>query len=374
MLHQDQLQQQSRKKPNKRSRRRLPNGYGSVHEIKDGKYRRKPWRARVSSHLVFDKETGTCTQKYINLGCFATEKEAIDALAAYRQDPYNYEAANITFEDVYHLWNKQAFPKLSKSAQYSYQAAYKHSEPLHKLKMREIRALQLERVMVSTTTGAATQANIKNLWLQLFKYALKHDLVQRNYAEMISTKDKPEGTKRTAIPPEDRAKLWALADAGDHIAKIALIYIYTGMRASELLNMEKANVHMESRMMIGGEKTAAGKNRHIPIHRCILPFIQETMGTPGKYLIVLDGKGLDKPVSHKYFYPSVWKPWAEKMNMPYTPHFCRHTFATISREANIAEDLRKLIMGHANGDITDRYTHHPDYMLLEAMDAIPDRA
>ena len=43
------------------------------------------------------------------------------------------------------------------------------------------------------------------------------------------------------------------------------------------------------------------------------------------------------------------------------------------REAGIEEDLRKLILGHANGDITDRYTHHPDHMLLEAIDKLPRR-
>ena len=43
------------------------------------------------------------------------------------------------------------------------------------------------------------------------------------------------------------------------------------------------------------------------------------------------------------------------------------------REANIAEDLRKLILGHRNEDITDRYTHHPDEMLVEAIEALPSR-
>ena len=57
----------------------------------------------------------------------------------------------------------------------------------------------------------------------------------------------------------------------------------------------------------------------------------------------------------------------------YTPHYCRHTAATMLREADVDEDIRKLILGHANGDITDRYTHHPDSMLVEAMDRVPGR-
>ena len=58
----------------------------------------------------------------------------------------------------------------------------------------------------------------------------------------------------------------------------------------------------------------------------------------------------------------------------YTPHYCRHTCATMLREAGVAEDIRKLILGHASGDITDRYTHVPNTMLVEAIDMIPSRA
>ena len=48
----------------KKSRRmRLPNGIGSVHKIGDGKNRRNPWRARVPSHLEYDKDAGTATRK-----------------------------------------------------------------------------------------------------------------------------------------------------------------------------------------------------------------------------------------------------------------------------------------------------------------------
>ena len=70
-----------------------------------------------------------------------------------------------------------------------------------------------------------------------------------------------------------------------------------------------------------------------------------------------------------------WKPLMEMLKMEdYTPHYGRHTCATMLREAGVQEDLRKLILGHASGDITDRYTHISDSMLVEAIDMIPTRA
>lgn len=54
----------------------------------------------------------------------------------------------------------------------------------------------------------------------------------------------------------------------------------------------------------------------------------------------------------------------KKLGMKYTINYTRHTCATMTREANITEDLRKLILGHCNEDIKDRYTHHTAVVFL----------
>ena len=77
---------------------------------------------------------------------------------------------------------------------------------------------------------------------------------------------KDPGTTRTDIPEEDREKIWQAIDQGDPIAEIAMIYCYTGMRSAELLQVKKANVDLKSRVIVAGLKTAAGQDRHIPIH------------------------------------------------------------------------------------------------------------
>ena len=69
-----------------------------------------------------------------------------------------------------------------------------------------------------------------------------------------------------------------------------------------------------------------------------------------------------------------WNPLMKRIGVQgYTAHCGRHTCATMLRIAGVEEDIRKLIIGHSNGDITDRYTHHPDSMLVEAMDKVPGR-
>lgn len=356
----------------KKSRRmRLPNGIGSVHKIGDGKNRRNPWRARVPSHLEYDNDAGKATQKYITIGYFPTEKEAIAALFEYHKNPYTIEASKATFADVFEMWKAKKYPELSKSAQSVYNVCYdKHSLPLHDMKMRDIRTSHMECIMASVSVKYDAQSKIKQLWSQMFRFAMERDIVQKNYAEFVSLRDKPEETKRTAIPSEDIAKIWAAIDAGDPVAEIAMLYIYTGMRASELLQAKKESVDIDARILIGGNKTAAGKNRRIPLHTAILPIVQRWMVLPGEYLIT-DKR--HKPISYQNFLASHWEPFMERMGMKYTPHYARHTCATMMREANIPDDLRKAILGHANGDITARYTHLSDAMLIEAIDRLPGR-
>jgi len=360
-------------KRKRKKRMRLPNGLGSVHRIGGDKNRRKPWRARVPSHVEFDPIKGTATQKYITVGYFENELDAIDALMNYRKNPYTIEAASCTFEELFEMWREKKYTSISKSGQFGYNSAFKNSAVLHKMKIRDIRTLHLEGIMQSVEGGHQVQARLKTFWGQLFKYAMEHDLIEKDYSKFIKPRDKAEATKRTAIPPEDREKIWQAIDAGDADAELAMVYIYTGMRPTELLLIKKEDVDLEKRIMIGGIKTEAGHNRHIPIHRCILPFIEKRLAEPGEYLVMPAGKKGAKKMGYENFRVCHWVPLMERLGMDYTGHYTRHTCATMLREANVAEDLRKLILGHKNTDITDRYTHHSDAMLLEAIDSLPGR-
>lgn len=370
----EKLMQAPQPQKKKKKRMRLPPGLGSVHMIGDGKNRRKPWRARVNAGVDFNINTGKATQKYITLGYYETEIEAIEALMEYRKDPYTLEAAVCTFEEVFQMWKAKKYPGVSPSGQRGYDAAFKNSAPLHKLKMREIRSSHMDQIMQTTEFGHQSQVKMKTLWGQVFKYAMEHDIIQKNYADFVKVRDEAPGTNKTAIPKEDRDKIWAAIDAGNQDAQIAMIYLYTGMRASELLEIQKSDVDLDARIMIGGLKTDAGKNRRIPIHKSILPFIERLMQTDGEYLVMRYDKGKAKKMAYYQMAQSIWDPVMESIGLKdYTPHYGRHTCATMLREAGVETDLIKLILGHANGDITDRYTHHPDYMLVEAIDKLPSR-
>lgn len=363
------------KRKKRKKRMRLPNGLGSVHLIGDGKQRRNPWRARVPAHVELDPVKGTAVQKYITVGYYATELDAINALMEYRKSPYTMEAATATFEDVVTAWKAKKYKDVSDATQRAYNGAFKNSAPIHKMKMRDIRTIHLDEIMNTVEGGYHLQVRLKVYWGMIFSYAIEHDIATKNYAEYVKTRDKDPGTTRTDISEEHRKVLWKEALAGDHAAQIAVIYIYTGMRASELVEIRKENVDLENRIMIGGIKTEASKNRRIPLHKAILPFVERLMATEGEYLLTwIAQNGKVKKYSYKRMLDYEWTPLMERLGMKdtgYTPHYARHTCATMLREAKVEEDLRKVIIGHKNGDITDRYTHLSDSLLLEAIDRLP---
>ena len=74
---------------------KLPNGFGSVHKLPGN--RRKPWRARKTSGWVTDSKTGEVKQKYVTIGYFSTQKEALQALVQILLERYAYSEIVGTF-------------------------------------------------------------------------------------------------------------------------------------------------------------------------------------------------------------------------------------------------------------------------------------
>ena len=163
---------------------------------------------------------------------------------------------------------------------------------------------------------------------------------------------------------------------------IILIYIYTGCRPVELLDIKSEDVHLKERYMIGGVKTEAGKNRIIPIHKSIVPLVEYRLSQNREYLITNKyGNHYTRAVYHN----SNWNTCMQKLNLNHAPHDCRYTFAALADNAGMNITCKKLIMGHAlankdgtafktggRSDVTrDVYTEKTIGELLEAVDMLP---
>lgn len=339
---------------------RNPNGYGNISKL-SGK-RRRPFRVRVTTGWADDGR-----QLYKPIGYFKTRPEAMLALAEYHKNPLLLEASTVLFSEIFSKWSEEKYAKTSHSNVNGYNAAYKLSHSLYDMVFIDIRKVHMQAVIDNCNKGHGTRRKIKVLFNQLYKYALENDIVTKDYSAFVDVGENESESTRKPFTQEEIQLLFDNVDRMNFIDTI-LMMIYTGLRIGELLLIETVNVDIENRTMKGGLKTAAGKNRIIPINKKILPFVAKRQAEGHKYLVV---NHENKQVKYWNYKDEKWSKIMEQLEMEHLPHDCRHTFATLMDNAGANKVSIKRIMGHASTDITDKvYTHKDIEELKKAIDLI----
>lgn len=333
---------------------KLPNGYGSVYKM-SGK-RRNPYRAVKTLELVYNEEKDKINQKRITIGYYPTKQAALQALSNYNEDPYDLHVDSITFSELYDKWSEEHFETIVPSAIRTWKSAYSYCKPLYNTRMKDIRAIHLEQTIASATVGSNTKSRMKSLFNLMYKFALKHEIVDKDYAALCNAVKKEAPTKEV-IPfsQEEIDLLWQSLDI--HFADMILIGIYSGWRPQELSILKTADIDLTENTMFGGLKTEAGKNRYVPIHPLILPLIEARYSKDNEYLFN-DENGQQGTYMTYDKYRKRFDKVMTRLKMNHHPHETRHTFITKAKESNVDEYILKLIVGHAIRDITEKtYTH-----------------
>lgn len=294
------------------------------------------------------------------------------ALSEYNSSPYDITRETITFEEVYRKWSKEHFTKVSQSAIENYSNAFrKYCKSLYKIRFKDIRLTHLQGVIDDCGMAHPTRAVIKTLFRVLYKFAMKNDIIEKDYSQYVNVGQREGMLKRKPFTQYEIDILFKNVDKLEYVDTV-LIMIYTGLRISELLDIKIENVYLDERYMIGGMKTKAGKNRIIPIHKKIEPFIKEyyEKNKDKEYLIT---NAFDRQMQYSNYRREKWDNIMEKMQFKdnHLPHDCRHTFASMADNAGANKLCIKRIMGHASPDITDGvYTHKTVEDLIYAIDLI----
>ena len=357
---------------------KLPNGFGTIYKL-SGK-RSKPFRAVKTDKWVLDSVTGRSKQIRFTVGYYATREEAMIALAEYNENPYDIKADNITFTEVYEKWSEGYFPTLSSASSVrTVKAAYAYCNDLFNMRMKDIRVSHLEGTIINADVGDSTKGRIKSLFNMMYKYAVAHDIVEKNYASVMFANGNPIKHERTRepIPFTDKeiAQLWDNVDSIP-FADMILIGIYSGWRPQELSILKVSDIDIEAGTMKGGLKTDAGKNRIVPIHRIIRPLIEKRMkeatALQSEYLFN-DAKGQQGVHMTYDKYRKRFQKVMDRLHMKHRPHETRHTFITKAKACNMDEYILKLIVGHYIEDITEKvYTHRTIEQLKIEMDKITE--
>ena len=354
--------------------RRRPNNTGTVVKL-SGK-RRNPYCARVMSD---ERDIITGKKKQVCIGTFATREEALNALSIYslkRSNAItNEEARNLapdlfdriqektqkrvpTFYEIYQILDDEEFSKLSKSARNGYSSWIKRFENIHNRQINTITLADLQFIFDNDGAANGTQAHMKVLCCKVFEYAVIHQYIPRDfdYTSYIRIAEFKQSTKHYPFTVDEVKKLQSVDTSEAHIL---LIYIYTGLRAGELLHISRDNIHIDEKCdddgterlisyIVTGSKTAAGKNRIVPIHNDIKQFVIDELLKPDKRLIDCTYASLNNTIlatANGY------------LKATHTMHDTRQTFASLCQLSKVDVYARKKILGHKLKDITfDIYT------------------
>mgnify|MGYP002584698574 FL=1 len=360
------------KKPAKR--KRLPNGFGSITEIK-GKNLRNPFWVRV---CVGKTDFNRPILKPLKpQAYFLTYNEAYQALVDYNRNPYDLKN-DLLVEQLYEKWSDSYLKKCDESYVRTVTSAWAYCSSIYQMRAKDVRARHIKGVMDEgyriETRGkkkgekvfpsASTKARIKSLFNLMFDYALEYEIVTMNYARTFDVSDdiikEKEESKKNHIPfSEDELEtLW------DNVGKVKyvdwiLIQCYMGWRPQELATLQLSEVNLTDWYMQAGMKTESGKQRIVPIHTQIRDLVKQnydiavSLGSP--YLFNDKGQlnGSYKLTYDKYAHR--FKKAIEQLNLnpEHRPHDPRNTFITRAKKAGVDEYALKEMAGHKILDITE---------------------
>ena len=319
--------------------RKRPNGSGSVYKLTD-KRRTRPWVMAKGGKI---------------LGRYATKTAALEALEKLAGKPIG-DAIDLTLQEIYTLWSAQHYPRLKEDARLAYELAWSKLEPLGGKKMRTLRTEDVQKVIDADVAKGRSRSTVKKtqtLYSQLCKFAMRRDIIDRNYADFLVL-PRQEPVQRDTFTEDEIVRLRADADAGNETSMIILILIYTGYRINELLQKRRDQVNLDHGVMYGGEKTAAGRGRVVVIHPMIHRYVEYFAARATGPLLL---SGYTGNLVRNNFARRDWKSTLQRLGITREgrqlhPHCTRYTFATRAKAAGVDDDTIKRTMGHTDFALT----------------------
>lgn len=303
---------------------KLPNGYGGVRKLSGT--RRRPYMVEKTDGWQIDERTQKIKQKRIIIGYYATRSEALQALADYNANPYDVNASKITFAQVYASWSEQKYKTISASNIKGYSAAYALCSSLYNMPYGDIKLRHMQAVVNSSGKNTPTLRKLKVLFSQMADFAVINEIIpkDKNMCEYIdiSSAGNPNSRDRKPFTAAEIKKLWENVQYNVYL-QIPLMLIYSGCRISELLELEKKDVHLaEKWFYISHAKTPAGV-RAVPIADKTYSFFEYWFNNSpcGTLLCTPDGK----PFTYANYKDSYFKALLQPLNINHTPHDTRHT-------------------------------------------------
>lgn len=276
--------------------------------------------------------------------------------------PKPIRAKRQTMQQVYDAWlpTHQA----GRDTLNCYKAAWRYFQPVSDIAISEVDIDDLQECLDECPKGKRTKQNMKAVCGLVFKYAIPRHMAALNLAEYLRINDNSDAAEHEGLPLEVLPKILTLIGSVPY-ADYVYCQCYMGFRPSEFLALDVKAYDRRKKAFVGGAKTDAGRNRTVTVSPKIQPIIdglvKNRLGGPAfpdnsgdwmsiadyrdAFYKVLEAAGVDNPIAeingvkrHRY-----------------TPHSCRHTFATLLKSVQAPDKDKQKLIGHSSAEMLRYY-------------------
>lgn len=246
---------------------------------------------------------------------------------------------------------------VSQSTLWCYKAGLKLFDELKYVALNDLEIDDLQECLTGSEKGKRTRQNAKVALGLVYKWAIPRGYVEDNLnlAQYLKVGDGEGATHRPGFTDE---QLKTIKKAIHSLAGANLVYChcYLGFRPSAFLQLKRSDYHADGDYFVGGIKTEAGIDRTVTVSPKIQPYVDELLATGSEYVFTLNGSPLSLAQYRKIFYNVVETLGFQKEGEHiYTPHSCRHTFATLMKRVPGAEKDKLALIGHTDGAMLRYY-------------------
>lgn len=340
------------------------NGQGTVYK-RNGK-----WVAAVT--LGYYREDGKIKRKTRSRS-YQTKREAVQALGELR----TAKAAppKISFKAAF----DQAIEAYQSKRNRILRSAVKWLKALYPIPLSDVAIMDIQDCVDACPRGKSTRQEIKNAAVLTYKHAITRGLIEDKINIALFVTVTGATRKKDGLPT---SYLTALTEAIGKVkyADYIVCQCYLGYRPTELLSLRVRDYDPVDKTFVGGIKTDAGKGRIVTIS----PKIQDIVTGlvvgkgPDDYVFDADGRRMRDGEYRDLFYAALdacglQNPIIDGDGLTprhtYTPHSCRHTFATLVKRVDGADKDKLELIGHTD---TKMLQHYQD-VSLDDLRAITDK-
>lgn len=260
----------------------------------------------------------------------------------------------------------------------NYRAAMNYFKPVWYSRAADVDIDDLQECIDECPRGKATRTMMKTVVGLIYKFGVPRGyfpekLVLSDY--LTVTGEAGRGGVGLPLDYLDAiSKAAGRVPYADHI----LCQCYLGFRPSELLALRREDYDPTERTFRGGSKTDAGRDRVVTVSPKIQRAVNRCLARGGDRVFCgMHGEALSIEDYRAAFYDvldtlGLANPTYkvnDDLRHTYTPHSCRHTFATLMKRIEGADKDKLALIGHTSNEML---RHYQD-VALDDLRAITDR-